>query len=165
MKIIVFTCLLVALLAVNPLEKYEELARQDDCVANVFDLLKPEIDAKLETLKTVLVSSLSNTTSPLKLNSSPSSKKESKCSTSAMPTSPNPNSEMLSNGTELPSSSPQTASRMSELSSSSLTLSSKAPLTGPTMLSLPSSDTSLASKVLLTAPNLSTSSSDRIHHI
>ena len=52
MKIIVFACLLVALLAVNPLEKYEELARQDDCVANVFDLLKPEIDAKLETLKT-----------------------------------------------------------------------------------------------------------------
>ena len=52
MKIIVLACLLVALLAVNPLEKYEEIARQDDCVANVFDLLKPEIDAKLETLKT-----------------------------------------------------------------------------------------------------------------
>lgn len=53
MKAIILACLLVAILAVNPLEKYEKLARQDDCVANVFDLIKPEIDAKLEELKTV----------------------------------------------------------------------------------------------------------------
>jgi hypothetical protein len=56
MKVIVFACILVTLLAVNPLEKYEQLARQDDCVANVFDLIKPEIDAKLKELKTVFLS-------------------------------------------------------------------------------------------------------------
>lgn len=165
MKIIVLACLLVALLAVNPLEKYEEIARQDDCVANVFDLLKPEIDAKLETLKTVHLGLFSNTTSPSRLKSSPSSKKEAKCSTDAMPRSPNPSSEMSLNSTELPLSSPPTASRTSESSSSSLTLSSKTPLTIPTMSSSPSSDTCSADKVLLIVPNSSTSSSDRIHHI
>ncbi len=56
MKIIIFSCLLVLLLAVNPIEKYEALARQDDCVANVFDLIKPEIDAKLADLKGVIFS-------------------------------------------------------------------------------------------------------------
>lgn len=53
MKAIILACVLVTLLAVNPMEKYESLARQDDCVANVFDLIKPEIDAKLEELKNV----------------------------------------------------------------------------------------------------------------
>jgi hypothetical protein len=56
MKVIIFACMLVTLLAVNPLQKYEALARQDDCVANVFDLIKPEIDAKLAELKGVLFS-------------------------------------------------------------------------------------------------------------
>lgn len=60
MKAILFACLLVTLLAVNPLEKYEALARQDDCVANVFDLIKPEIDAKLEELKSVLPAPIQN---------------------------------------------------------------------------------------------------------
>lgn len=53
MKAIILACVLVTLLAVNPMEKYESLARQDDCVANVFDLIKPEIDDKLEELKNV----------------------------------------------------------------------------------------------------------------
>lgn len=53
MKAILIACLFVAILAVNPLEKYEAIVRQDDCVANVFDLIKPEIDAKLAELKTV----------------------------------------------------------------------------------------------------------------
>ena len=48
MRFVVLACVLVCLLAVNPIEKYEQLARQDDCVANVFDELKPKIDAKLE---------------------------------------------------------------------------------------------------------------------
>jgi hypothetical protein len=60
MKAILIACFLVAILAVNPLEKYEALARQDDCVANVFDLIKPEIDAKLGELKTVPFAPIQN---------------------------------------------------------------------------------------------------------
>ena len=48
---IVFATLLVCLLAVSPFEKAMEVARQDECVAKTFDLVKPEIDAKLEQLK------------------------------------------------------------------------------------------------------------------
>lgn len=53
MKAIVFATLLVCLLAVSPFEKAMEVARQDECVAKTFDLVKPEIDAKLEQLKNV----------------------------------------------------------------------------------------------------------------
>lgn len=64
MKAIVFACILVTLLAANPLEKYEALVREDVCVANVLDLIKPEIDAKLEELKTVLYTLPRTRTSP-----------------------------------------------------------------------------------------------------
>lgn len=70
MKVIVFACLLAVIFAVNPLEKYEAIARQDDCVANVFDLIKPEIDAKLAELKNVLFSQFRTTTSPSRLRCS-----------------------------------------------------------------------------------------------
>jgi len=41
MKVLVFTCLIVCLLALSPIEKYEQLARQDDCVSKVLDKIKP----------------------------------------------------------------------------------------------------------------------------
>lgn len=163
MKAIILACLLVCLLAVNPMEKFEALARQDDCVANVFDLIKPEIDAKLEELKNVIFISFRTTTSHSKLKLLLLCKRERPCSTSAMPPSLNQFSETSSNGTELPSSWPPTASRTSELSSSSLTQSSKAPRTTPMMLLSPSLDTSSADKWLMTANNSSTSSSDLSH--
>ena len=53
MKAILFASLLVCLLAASPLDKLNAVARQDDCAAKVFDLLKPEIDQKLEKLKNV----------------------------------------------------------------------------------------------------------------
>lgn len=62
MKIIIFATLLVCLLAVSPLDKLNTVARQDDCVAKTFDLVKPEIDAKLEELKGVLIPSFRRTT-------------------------------------------------------------------------------------------------------
>lgn len=54
MKAIIFAALLVCLLAVSPLDKLNSVMRQDDCASKAFDLIKPEIDAKLEELKTVL---------------------------------------------------------------------------------------------------------------
>jgi hypothetical protein len=53
MKAILFASLLVCLLAVSPLDKLNALARQDSCAANVLNIIKPEIDAKLEELKNV----------------------------------------------------------------------------------------------------------------
>lgn len=53
MKAILFASLLVCLLAVSPLDKLNAIARQDDCAANVLDLIKPELDTKLEELKNV----------------------------------------------------------------------------------------------------------------
>jgi hypothetical protein len=53
MKAIIFASLLVCLLAVSPLDKLNAVAREDECVAKTFDLVKPEIDAKLEELKGV----------------------------------------------------------------------------------------------------------------
>jgi hypothetical protein len=53
MKAVLFATLLVCLLAVSPLDKLNAVARQDECVAKTFDLVKPEIDAKLEQLKNV----------------------------------------------------------------------------------------------------------------
>jgi len=46
-----FASLLVCLLAVSPLDKLNAVARQDDCAANVLDQIKPELDQKLEELK------------------------------------------------------------------------------------------------------------------
>jgi hypothetical protein len=51
MKSIVFACLLVVLLAVNPLDQYKTLVNQDDCASKTIELIKPEIDAKLAELK------------------------------------------------------------------------------------------------------------------
>ena len=53
MKAILFASLLVCLLAVSPLDKLNAVARQDDCAANVLDQIKPELDKKLEELKSV----------------------------------------------------------------------------------------------------------------
>lgn len=47
MKVVLFATLLVCLLATTPME----LARENKCVASVFDVVKPEIDAKLGQLK------------------------------------------------------------------------------------------------------------------
>ena len=165
MKAILIACLLVATLAVSPLEKYEAIARQDDCVANVFDLLKPEIDAKLAELKTVPIFLFRTRTSLSRLKFWPFWRRERPCLTSAMPRSLNPSSEILSNGTELPSSLLPTASRMLELSFFLLTLSSRAQLTTPMMSSSPSSDTFSEDRELLIVPSSSTSSYDRSHHI
>jgi len=60
MKAIIFASLFVCLLAVSPLDKLNAVARQDTCAANVLDLIKPEIDAKLEELKNVHLSSSQN---------------------------------------------------------------------------------------------------------
>lgn len=60
MKAILFASLLVCLLAVSPLDKLNAVAREDSCAANVLDLIKPEIDAKLEELKSVKISSFQN---------------------------------------------------------------------------------------------------------
>ena len=60
MKAIIFASLLVCLLAVSPLDKLNAVARQDTCAANVLDLIKPEIDAKLEELKNVHLQSSQN---------------------------------------------------------------------------------------------------------
>ena len=49
MKAVIFATLLVVLLAVSPMEA----ARENKCVAKVFDSVKPEIDAKLAELKEV----------------------------------------------------------------------------------------------------------------
>ena len=54
MKVILFATLLVCLLATSPFEKLNAIARQDDCSAKVLDLIKPQVDAKLEELKKVL---------------------------------------------------------------------------------------------------------------
>ena len=54
MKAFLIASLLVCLLAVNPLDKLNEVARQDECSAKVLDTIKPEIDAKLEELKGVI---------------------------------------------------------------------------------------------------------------
>ncbi len=57
MKAIIFACLCVVLLAVSPLEKYEDLLRQDNCASKVLDVMQPEIKeaaekfAKEETLE------------------------------------------------------------------------------------------------------------------
>ena len=53
MKGVIFGALLVCLLAVSPLDKLNAVAREDQCVSKAFDLVKPEIDAKLEQLKGV----------------------------------------------------------------------------------------------------------------
>ena len=53
MKVILFASLLVCLLAVSPLDKLNAVARQDDCASNVLYQIKPELDEKLEKLKTV----------------------------------------------------------------------------------------------------------------
>jgi hypothetical protein len=53
MKVILFTSLLVCLLAVSPLDKLNTIARQDDCASSVLDQIKPELDQKLEELKNV----------------------------------------------------------------------------------------------------------------
>ena len=160
MKAIIFAALLVCLLAVNPLDKLNAVAREDKCTANVLDTIKPEIDAKLQQLKGVIIYSFRRTTSTSKLKLSLLWKKERKCSTNATRTNPQSRLEILLNGTELPSSSPQTASRMSELSSFSLTPSSKTHLTTLMTLWLASSNSSSEDKLLLTASNLNTSSSD-----
>lgn len=104
MKVIIFACILVTLLAVNPIEKYQALAKQDDCVANVFDLIKPEIDAKLADLKGVIFILFRTKTFHFKLKFLLFWRRERPCSTSAMPPSLNPFSEILLNGTVLPSS-------------------------------------------------------------
>lgn len=88
MKAIIFASLLVCLFAVSPLDKLNAVARQDDCVAKTFDLVKPEIDAKLEELKKVPFTLLRTTTSTSSLTSSPRWRRPRRCSTSAMLTSP-----------------------------------------------------------------------------
>ncbi len=159
MKVLIFTTLLVCLLA-SPLDKYNALVRQDDCAAKTLDLIKPEIDAKLEELKNVIFLSFRTETSSSKLKFLLLWKRENKCSTSASHPSLPPRSVMLLNGKVLPSFWPPTASRMSESNSSSLTQSSNHPRTGPTTSLLASSDTSSADKPPRTAANSSTSSSD-----
>ena len=160
MKVLLFASLLVCLLAVSPLDKLNAVARQDDCASKVFDLVKPELDQKLEELKNVLFLRFRTKTSTSSLKCLPLWRKERPCSTNARPTSPLSRSETPSNGKELPCSSPPTASRTSELSSSSPTPSSNPPRTTPTTSLLPSSDTSSADKPSEIAPNSSTSSSD-----
>ena len=71
MKAILFASLLVCLLAVSPLDKLNAVAREDKCVANVLDTIKPEIDAKLEQLKGVIILSFRRKTSTFKLKSLP----------------------------------------------------------------------------------------------
>jgi hypothetical protein len=51
MKAIVLACLLVCLLAFNPLEQLKAQAMQDVCVADALNEIKPIIDAKLAELK------------------------------------------------------------------------------------------------------------------
>ena len=157
MKAIIFATLLVCLFAFNV---EEIISKQDECTAKVFEIIKPQVDAKLEELKKVTYFLFRTTALTSKSNSSPSSRRERRCLTSATKTRPPSRSETSSNGTEWPSSSPPTASRMSELNSSSSTPLSSTPRTSPTMLPLPSSDTSSADKASTIASSSSTSSSD-----
>ena len=69
MKVIIFATLLVCLFALNV---EEIIAKQDGCTANVFEIIKPEVDAKLEQLKSVSIFLFRRRTSASKLNSSPS---------------------------------------------------------------------------------------------
>jgi len=48
MKLVVFACVMVCLLAVSPIEKYAELARQDSCVSKVLDYIQPLFNAKFD---------------------------------------------------------------------------------------------------------------------
>lgn len=132
MKTIVLACLLVCLLAVNPLDQYKTLVAQDECAAKTLELIKPEIDAKLAEFKKVKFNLFRiKATSSSKLKSSLLWKRENKCSTSVRAPSPSQFSEMPLKPPESHSFWPVTASRMSELSSSSPILLSKTPRTGP----------------------------------
>ena len=70
MKAIIFATLLVCLLAATPFDKVNAIARQDECVAKTLDLIKPEIDAKVEELKQVPLDPFRTTTSRSRLISS-----------------------------------------------------------------------------------------------
>ena len=52
-KTVLFACFFVCLLAVCPLDKLSDVARQDDCADEVLGPIIPEIDQKLEKLKNV----------------------------------------------------------------------------------------------------------------
>ena len=48
MKAVIVACLCVVLLAITPLQKYEDLLRQDTCASKVLDTMQPEIKEKAE---------------------------------------------------------------------------------------------------------------------